>query len=568
MPNLPEEEDEQHEQSPNINGHHRLNGHALPSDDDSWGEEDNEADIRLQLDGIVRLDEEVLINAEAFSNTETSEGSEDEEAQQEDGDVGEKAPFFGDNPVYLRRYQFVSGLLKNQQWTRDIKRLVDIGANNCEFLYRLRNNGGMRHLREVIALDVDESLLEWHRRKTEPLNVGNLLKDHMRRFYPLDVYHMAGSVAEKDDRLKNMDAVTAIELIEHLYPETLARFPLVVFGHMRPKLVVITTPNREFNVLFPNFEGPFRHWDHKFEFTRKEFRSWADAILDDYPDYNVSFDGVGEQPSNISSDEDLGFCTQIAIFVRKDFEIEAKNGSFANRERGSYLDPSTNLVEKHLGTIPEEDPNSQQLYPYKQVVHHRAEHMPDERSMELRCFHTLNTHIKELAAIDIEYYNKTEELLDPPKLDNTDVFNPKIYYHRIKDHLKEYCYDDYGDEYSELNDERKVGEIIGTYKDDFNVGYDVEEGVYFQVNEEYWNENFESSEDESGWDSFRGNYRDHSNRSDSESINVVGESETDCSFANQQHTSTDWSDSDHFEPLEPVVPPATLEEGEMWSDEE
>ena len=64
-------------------------------------------------------------------------------------------------------------------------------------------------------------MLEWHSRKTEPLNVGNLLKDHMRRFYPLDVYHIAGSVGDKDRRLENMDAVTAIELIEHLHPETL-----------------------------------------------------------------------------------------------------------------------------------------------------------------------------------------------------------------------------------------------------------------------------------------------------------------------------------------------------------
>jgi hypothetical protein len=37
---------------------------------------------------------------------------------------------------------------------------------------------------------------------------------------------------------------------------------------MRPKLVVVTTPNAEYNTLFPDFEGPFRHWDHKFEWTR------------------------------------------------------------------------------------------------------------------------------------------------------------------------------------------------------------------------------------------------------------------------------------------------------------
>ena len=48
---------------------------------------------------------------------------------------------------------------------------------------------------------------------------------------------------------------------------------LMVFGKMKPELVVMTTPNAEFNVLFPGCSG-FRHWDHKFEWTRTEFQSW------------------------------------------------------------------------------------------------------------------------------------------------------------------------------------------------------------------------------------------------------------------------------------------------------
>ena len=60
-------------------------------------------------------------------------------------------------------------------------------------------------------------------------------------------------------------------------PDELAAFPSVVFGFVRPKVAVVTTPNIEFNVLFPpeHFEGPFRHHDHKFEWTRKEFQDWA-----------------------------------------------------------------------------------------------------------------------------------------------------------------------------------------------------------------------------------------------------------------------------------------------------
>merc|ERR550539_1294435 len=505
-----------------------------------------------QINGIDRIEENVWIHNESSANEEPIEGSEDENPQEQDQDAGEKAPFFGDSPVYLRRYQFVSDLLKNPQWTRDIKRLVDIGANNCEFLYRLRNNGGMRHLREAIALDIDESELEWNSRKTEPLNIGHLLKEHVRRFYPLDVYHIAGSVGDKDARLENVDAVTAIELIEHLHPDTLKAFPEVVFAHMRPKLAVITTPNRDFNVLFPNFEGPFRHWDHKFEFTRNEFKEWALEIVAKYTEYRVTFDGVGEQPLHIESEEDLGFCSQIATFIRKDFDVDSKNGLFANKERGSRLNPNINLVENHSGGI-----NAGDMYPYKVVVHHRAEHTPDQRSMALRCFHTLNSHIKELSSIDFEYLNENNED------DTLNTFiNPKIYYHRIKNHLKEYCYDNYGDEYTEL-DEETVGKIFMEYKEDFIVGKD-ENGIYFQVKEDYWLSDLESSDDES-----KSDIGDTAPHEVENTITTINDSSLDSwgmIVPHAEDTSSDWSNSEDIEREMPIVPPTILNQEESWSD--
>lgn len=61
--------------------------------------------------------------------------------------------------------------------------------------------------------------------------------------------------------------------IEHLEPNVLAHVIQAVFGNLRPSLVVITTPNADFNILFPDFTG-FRHWDHKFEWTQEEFHCW------------------------------------------------------------------------------------------------------------------------------------------------------------------------------------------------------------------------------------------------------------------------------------------------------
>jgi len=61
--------------------------------------------------------------------------------------------------------------------------------------------------------------------------------------------------------------------VEHLSDVELSRLPNAIFGQIAPRLVIVTTPNVEFNVLFPNQTG-FRHPDHKFEWTRDQFGDW------------------------------------------------------------------------------------------------------------------------------------------------------------------------------------------------------------------------------------------------------------------------------------------------------
>jgi hypothetical protein len=52
----------------------------------------------------------------------------------------------------------------------------------------------------------------------------------------------------------------------------------VIFGETKPRLMIVTTPNVEFNVRFESLPaGRMRHGDHRFEWTRAEFRV-ADAF--------------------------------------------------------------------------------------------------------------------------------------------------------------------------------------------------------------------------------------------------------------------------------------------------
>ncbi len=70
-----------------------------------------------------------------------------------------------------------------------------------------------------------------------------------------------------------------MDSIEHLPSHVLEKVPQTLLGDYQPRLCIMTTPNAEFNIYFPNLkygtkESLFRHDDHQFEWTRKEFQDW------------------------------------------------------------------------------------------------------------------------------------------------------------------------------------------------------------------------------------------------------------------------------------------------------
>ena len=137
-----------------------------------------------------------------------------------------------------------------------------------------------------------------------------------------------------------------IELLEHLNPYHVNKCIESVFKYLKPNLIVMTTPNNDFNVVFEDLEHlkhiggvnqkhRFRHLDHKFEWTRKEFMDWCQTILNDYPEYElVKYDGLGEAPLN---HRDAGFCSQIALFKKKHFKISDERNKMSRKNE--YFDP-------------------------------------------------------------------------------------------------------------------------------------------------------------------------------------------------------------------------------------
>jgi 3' terminal RNA ribose 2'-O-methyltransferase Hen1 len=117
-----------------------------------------------------------------------------------------------------------------------------------------------------------------------------------------------GSLIYRDARLAGFDAAAVVEVIEHLDPPRLAAFERVLFECAKPKTVVITTPNREYNVKWKTLPaGNFRHRDHRFEWSRTEYQEWSNRVAARFG-YNVRFLPVGPEDSAIGSP------TQMAVF--------------------------------------------------------------------------------------------------------------------------------------------------------------------------------------------------------------------------------------------------------------
>lgn len=120
------------------------------------------------------------------------------------------------------------------------------------------------------------------------------------------------SLTYRDDRLHGLDAAVLMEVIEHVDPPRLPALERTIFGDAQPQTIIVTTPNIEHNVRFDTLPiGTLRHRDHRFEWTREQFRSWTEHTASRFG-YTVRHLPVG------TDDPDVGPPTQMAVFTRND----------------------------------------------------------------------------------------------------------------------------------------------------------------------------------------------------------------------------------------------------------
>lgn len=177
------------------------------------------------------------------------------------------------------------------------ERLIDLGCGEGKLIKLLLKE---KQFSKILGMDVSFRTLE---KAVERLHYNEMPPKQKER-----IELIQGALTYRDKRLEGFDAAAIIEVIEHMDLDRLKSFERVVFKFAKPNTVVLTTPNQEYNKLFESMEtDQFRHTDHRFEWTRAEFKEWVDKVCENHG-YSAMIKPVGDESENV------GAPSQMAVF--------------------------------------------------------------------------------------------------------------------------------------------------------------------------------------------------------------------------------------------------------------
>jgi 3' terminal RNA ribose 2'-O-methyltransferase Hen1 len=200
-------------------------------------------------------------------------------------------------PLVAQRKRAVVEALQAEGATR----VLDLGCGEGALLQELIRDPGFR---EIVGVDVSPRALMVAERRLDLDRMPDSKRARLRL--------IQSSLTYRDERFAGYDAAVLMEVIEHVDRERLPALESSVFAHARPKSIIVTTPNVEHNVRFEHLAaGTRRHRDHRFEWTRAEFREWA-TIVAEQTGYVARFEPIGDD------EPEVGPPTQMALFRRED----------------------------------------------------------------------------------------------------------------------------------------------------------------------------------------------------------------------------------------------------------
>ncbi|MCK5539394.1 MAG: 3' terminal RNA ribose 2'-O-methyltransferase Hen1 [Deltaproteobacteria bacterium] len=234
-----------------------------------------------------------LINLNSFSRQALARLNEGEETE---NIAEEETPKEQKRKETLSQKRLVSVL--EQLKKSGAEKVLELGCGEGKLLKMLLQE---KQFMEIAGMDVSYRALSKAKERLYWEEMAPKPKERIKLFQ--------GALTYKDKRLEGYDAAAIVEVIEHLDESRLQSFERIVFEFAKPKTIVLTTPNSEYNVIFENMEaGSMRHTDHRFEWTRKEFEAWAKGVAE-RNNYKVEFLPVGELKKKDGAPSQMGIFT-------------------------------------------------------------------------------------------------------------------------------------------------------------------------------------------------------------------------------------------------------------------
>ena len=143
--------------------------------------------------------------------------------------------------------------------------VLDLGCGSGDLILRLVP---LAAITRITGLDLDLSALRILQARLDDLPQAERGK--------VQIAH--ASMTARHAALRGYECACLVETIEHLPLADLNRLERALFGDMRPRHVIVTTPNAEYNPVLGVPAHRFRHPGHHFEWTRDRFGQWAGGV--------------------------------------------------------------------------------------------------------------------------------------------------------------------------------------------------------------------------------------------------------------------------------------------------
>lgn len=165
------------------------------------------------------------------------------------------------------------------------KSIVDIGCGEGFYVIPFAKKLAGKY--DVHAIDIDENILKEVEKKIRKMKLTNVTLHNGLEEYLL----------EKEDGKVD---VLLVEVIEHMDKDTAKELVRKVLDELDIDKMIITTPNKEFNMYYDLEDKGVRHLDHKWEMTGDEFKEFIGEVIEGRTDVSVEFYNVGDKVNGVS----------------------------------------------------------------------------------------------------------------------------------------------------------------------------------------------------------------------------------------------------------------------------